>query len=147
MKTFHLDFTVAYEHFDCDSGPYVHIWRVTTPWGSLRLHKWVGDDDHRALHDHPWAFWTLILKGAYLDVQGRVKDAQGHDQGKYEPMRAGTLRFRPAKHTHTVKLLTPTCWTLVLTGPKVREFGFVQGGKWTSNVKWFKTMPKFVCSG
>jgi hypothetical protein len=34
--------------------PYLIRWRVETPWFSVRLHHWLGPDDERAQHDHPW---------------------------------------------------------------------------------------------
>lgn len=154
MKPFEWLFSVAYEQYDCETGPYVHVWRLTTPWGSLRLHKWVDSDDQRAHHDHPWPFYTLVLKGRYYDVthheatEWERKMNEGRKSVlKTELMKPGTLRYRPALHTHTVLLASPSCWTLVLTGPRVRPFGFrLPTGDWLHAEKYLKRYGKFVCS-
>ena len=39
-----------------------------TRWGSLYLHEFKRSDHDRCLHDHPWPFTTLILRGGYWDV-------------------------------------------------------------------------------
>src|ERR1700756_1815271 len=48
--------------------PYVIRWRLELPFGSVRVHHWLGPDDHRALHDHPWWFLTIVLKGSYSET-------------------------------------------------------------------------------
>lgn len=94
--------------------PYLRRWALETPWGSLRLHHWRSGDDPRALHDHPWAFWTLVLSGSYCDVTPAGR----------EWLRPGTLRFRPALHRHTVEVAPGGCWTFLWTGPHERFWGF-----------------------
>lgn len=147
MKPFEWLFSVAYEHYDCATGPYVHVWRLTTPWGSLRLHKWVDNDDVRAAHDHPWPFWTLVLWGGYIDLYHTGEKHDGKLTFRGDRLRAGSLRYRPAKHEHTVLLTHRPTWTLVLTGPRVRRFGFrLPNGDWLHNEKYLKRYGKFVCS-
>src|ERR1700742_1455693 len=68
---------------DC---PYVIRWRVEFPFGSIRVHHWLSNDDDRATHDHPWWFITLVVKGYYYDASGK----------KAELLQAPVLRFRPA---------------------------------------------------
>jgi len=94
--------------------PYLIRWVFSTPFGSIRLHHWIASDDKRATHDHGWWFWTLVLSGGYTDVS---------DEG-HERMTRGRLRFRPAEHQHTVEVDKGGCWTLVLTGPEFRFWGF-----------------------
>lgn len=87
---------------------------------NIYLHKFLRDDDDRALHDHPWWFVSLILKGGYFE--------------RVEPNRIisrspGSIAFRPATHRHRVILRGNTgqrepCWTIVVTGRKKRTWGF-----------------------
>lgn len=145
MKDVRLEFALQRDTLLCDSGPYVHRWIVETPWGSVRLHKWVDNDDLRAAHDHPWPFYTLILWGGYIDLT-----TAGEHEGKPvyhgERLRAGNLRFRPALHEHTVFLTARPTWTLVLTGPKVRPFGFRVGKDWLRADRYFGKYGKAACS-
>ena len=108
---------------------------------SIRLHHFRGDDDDRALHDHPWWFFTLILKGGYTDVS---EDEERNPV--YTPMKRGRLYFRKAHHKHTVKVNPGGVWTLCLMGPRTRDWGFwteTKGGKY----RWFKANKYFSAHG
>lgn len=86
---------------------------------SIRLHKFNQSDDQRALHDHPWPFLTVIVAGGYWDV---TKDEDGYVQ--MERLRAGSIRYRPLGHIHTVKLGDKPSWSIVLTGRYQHRWGF-----------------------
>lgn len=89
-------------------------------WLNVYLHKFLRDDDDRALHDHPWWFVSIVLRGSYIEYTPRG----------WAMRHAGGIAYRPAEHRHRVELLRDRinqpvpCWTLVITGPKVREWGF-----------------------
>src|SRR5690606_21471264 len=59
------------------------------------------------------------------------------------PVRSGRtvkrwrFHFRRAEHRHAVSILRPLT-TLVLTGPKRREWGFWQYGIWVQWENWFR---------
>lgn len=106
--------------------PYVIRWRLQVPGGSVRLHHWLGPDDDRAHHDHPWWFVTLVLRGGYTD----------RSPGGTERLRAGSVRYRPALYRHTVVPDPGGAWTLLVTGPRVRDWGFWPG-KFVKANKWF----------
>lgn len=35
---------------------------------NIYLHKFLRDDDDRALHDHPWFWCSIMLRGEYVEV-------------------------------------------------------------------------------
>jgi hypothetical protein len=82
---------------------------------NLYLHKFLRDDDDRALHDHPWWFISFVLKGSYREYLAPQLSVV---------RRRFSLAFRPATHRHRVALINNPTWTLILTGPKIREWGF-----------------------
>lgn len=123
------------EQLHCQTGVYVERWYIETPLGSLRLHHWIHSDDDRAFHDHPWWFVTLVLWGGYTD-----KTPSGGER-----MTLGRVRFRQALHKHTVKVDPGGAWTLLLTGPKSRKWGFWLGRKWKKSNKYFLEEGKHVC--
>lgn len=110
-----------------DECPYMQRWALETPWGSLRVHRWISSDDHRYFHDHAWWFLTLVISGEYTDVNPKGRDR----------MKAGSIRFRPANHQHTVEVKPPGCWTILLTGPHIRFWGFHINGKFVKSNKYF----------
>jgi hypothetical protein len=80
-----------------------------------RFHK--GDPDD--LHDHPWPYFALILRGGYWETtpQGRFWRAPGH------------FRLCGAKSLHRIELEPGVdTWTLFIPGPKLREWGFMKNG-------------------
>lgn len=110
--------------------PYLLRWFVIprNPIFNIYLHQFRRSDDDRALHDHPWLFnVSWLLSGGY--VEHTIK-AGGLLVRTYR--RAGDLKMRWGKAPHRVELLTdgvgPTsllsCWTIFITGPRVRQWGF-----------------------
>ncbi len=90
---------------------------------ALMLHKMHRADDHACHHDHPWPFWTLILKGGYeeeITVYSEVLT-----QTFWQFNSPGQLLYREAEHTHRISgLPTGSCWTLVLRFRRERSWGF-----------------------
>lgn len=104
-----------------DVNPYMRRWWVIprNRIFNIYLHHFLRSDDDRALHDHPWWNVSLILTGGYSEhtiAAGGVSH-----RVRYE---AGNLRFRHARFAHRVELDTGAAWTLFITGPVLREWGF-----------------------
>lgn len=111
---------------------YLRRWYiVATPWFSVLLHRIQTPDKDRHPHDHPWSFLSFMLWGSYDEKLAWRVD------GKTVPSIAGTpimdesrrewlsVAFRRAEDVHKISKLhrTPT-WTLLLTGPRRREWFF-----------------------
>ena len=110
--------------------PYLRRWFVIprNPVFNVYLHQFLRSDDDRALHDHPWVFnASWLLRGAY--VEHTIK-AGGICVRTLRKAGGIKLRFGPAPHR--IELLAAgdgpthllTCWTLFITGPRVRQWGF-----------------------
>jgi hypothetical protein len=88
---------------------------------NIMLHK-ICLSDPDDLHDHPWWYATLILKGGYWEVtpKGRFWRGAGH--------------FRVSSPTSLHRLEIPEgaqgAWTLFFRGSKIRDWGFVKDGQW-----------------
>jgi len=100
--------------------PYLRRWWLI-PRNNLfniYLHQFLRSDDDRALHDHKYINLSWLLEGEYIEhtiAQGGV-----HHQRKF---RAGDKRMRWPTTAHRIEVNDP-CWTLFVTGPSVREWGF-----------------------
>ena len=102
-----------------------------TPWGSMYLHLIYETDTDRHPHDHPWRFWSLILRGSYSE---RVWNELGGRSRTYT-WRAGSLHSMRSDQAHQITDITDPLITLVLTGRRIREFCF-----WTEDglVPWHR---------
>ena len=97
--------------------PYMLRWWLIprNRWFNVYLHHFLRSDDDRALHDHPWVSLGVILTGEYLEhLQGGLAKRRR----RFVPV------FRMAKHAHRIELTHGPVWTLFITGPKVRSWGF-----------------------
>jgi hypothetical protein len=86
---------------------------------NIYLHLFLRDDDGRALHDHPWAWCSILLRGEY--IEHTIADGGIH----YRRLRkAGSVKLSLPSRAHRIELTDKACWTLFITGPHVREWGF-----------------------
>jgi hypothetical protein len=103
--------------------------RDTFPF-NIFLHKFLRSDPDD-LHDHPWPYATVILKGGYWEWTP-VFDEHGRKLAEVAKWRApGHFRINSATSLHRIELDPGVeCWTLFMPGPKTREWGFVRSGVW-----------------
>jgi hypothetical protein len=100
---------------------------VETPWFGIFLHKILLADGDRDLHDHPWHFATVIVRGGYCE---EVEAAAGRLQRRW---RAGSVHGVRATDCHSIRsLLRVPTWTLVVVGRRRREWGFATGEGWVA---------------
>lgn len=123
--------------------PYLLRWWVIprNPTLNIYLHQFLRDDDDRALHDHPWPWCSILLRGAYIEhtiAAGGIH----HREARYVP----SIKFSGARRAHRIELMPrwwmadtfddamampddqayakAECWTLFITGPRIRSWGF-----------------------
>lgn len=102
--------------------PYLYRWFMVprNRLFNVYVHRFMRSDDDRALHDHPWASLSIILRGEYTE---HSIAAGGINERRI--LRAGDWRFRPTgRFAHRVELHDGPCWTLFFTGPRYRAWGF-----------------------
>jgi hypothetical protein len=106
---------------------------VQTPLFGLYLHRISGPDPDTYMHDHPWNFWSLVLRGGYTE---QVPEAQGMAPWRYKHEVKRRLSYKRAEDLHAIRRLhrNPT-WTLLLVGRRRREWGFYTNAGW---VQWDK---------
>lgn len=101
--------------------PYLLRWYLIprNRFFNIYLHKFLRSDDDRALHDHPWWSVSFLLKGQYWEWTAATNGL------RRELFKAFAVIFRSANHAHRVELVdNQPAWTLFVTGPKTREWGF-----------------------
>jgi len=121
--------------------PYCNRWWIIprNRWLNIYLHQFVRDDDDRALHDHPWPNCSLLLRGRYTEIVFLVRPNASRDLPSTieRARRQGHPVFRRPSTAHRVILPRDEnqrpvpCWSLFLTGPVVRSWGF-----WCPKGRW-----------
>jgi hypothetical protein len=109
---------------------YLHRWYLIprNPIFNIYLHRFLSSDDDRALHDHPWVSLSYCIDGEMIEVSmDELKD-----------INAGQWVFRRSVFAHRIIIRNP-CWTIFVTGPKIRQWGFYCHSGW---VHWSKMTTK-----
>lgn len=93
------------------------------------IHHIFRSDEDRDPHDHPWSFFTIMLKGSYREF---FYEQHGHDAWttKVTILKRFRFLFRKATDTHRLFLENGPVWTLVIAGKTIRPWGFWSYGGW-----------------
>ena len=110
---------------------------------NIFLHKFLkGDPDD--VHDHPWPYATLILRGGYYEWTPQF-NSNGEMIGQFRRWR-GPGHFRICRPTsyHRIELREGvTAWTLFMPGPQIREWGFLVRNKWIHNDDYLRDRKNY----
>lgn len=92
---------------------------VQTPLFAIYIHWIYLPDTDRDPHDHPWNFWSLILRGGYTE---RLHKKSGEQV--LNAWYRGSFHKMSITHAHKITELIPGTVTMVVTGPRHRTWGF-----------------------
>lgn len=98
------------------NGKYLKRWFLIPKnrFFNIYLHCFGESDDDRALHDHPWWNISFLIKGELVE----------HTMNKKRIIPWFIPILRSAKTAHRLELIKGPAWTIFITGPKVRSWGF-----------------------
>lgn len=106
---------------------------LSTPWFNFYIHKIYKADRDLHLHDHPWNYFNIIIKGAYIE--------QTIENGviKNNSMLCLCTSRRKATQCHKIAhMVTPCVTTLFITGKTFRMWGYNVDGNWIDNETYRK---------
>lgn len=119
----------AWGLYRSDIAGYMHRWILRTPWFTVRIHHILSSDHDRDFHDHPFSFMSLILRGGY---------GEHRPTGAFQIYKAGSVVYRRAEDFHRLTLIDDSAWTLVVTGPYRRPWGFLVDTTWIGERDYFR---------
>ena len=107
--------------------PMLIRWRIVqTPLFGVYLHLIHREDLDRLPHDHPWTFWTWILRGSYTEEF--YPDVRVLPAGRLVQTRRWlSVRRFPVTAAHRITACHGKVTTIVLVGRKSRTWGFYDG--------------------
>lgn len=98
---------------------------------NIFLHKFLKSDPD-VIHDHPWNYITIIIKGGYWEYVP-LYSSRGFIIGEEKVWRGtGHVRRCHAESYHRIEVEPGVeCWTIFIPGIKRREWGFLNhDGEW-----------------
>jgi len=116
-----------------DGSLYMSRWILfETRFLSARVHHIATADYDRHLHDHPWNFWSIVLRGGYIERRpvdidpcfSRFSGTTSQERCSVTERRAGSIARRYATDRHSVDLVAKDTWTLFIYGRKRQWWGF-----------------------
>lgn len=120
---------------------YLERWWVIprNRWFNVYLHHFRRSDDDRALHDHPWVNCSILLTGCYLEYCNGQPVKKRRAWRPWAPWR---LVFRLPTSAHRIELIDGSdVWTLFITGPRVRVWGFLCARGWIPWTEFVELRP------
>lgn len=107
---------------------------LQTPWFAVYIHQILRSDMDKDMHDHPWSFASIILKGSYREAW----TAHPYfDETKYAIHSPGDVITHHAEDVHQITVLSPSVWTLVFTSGRSRVWGYrLADGSWIDFKKY-----------
>ncbi len=105
--------------------PYFHLDGYMNRWwlveDSVRIHQILRSDEDRHLHDHPFDYTSIILRGAYIE---ETIDGARIEYGQ------GSVLTRKAGDFHRLTLPYGEVWSLFMIGHWKQVWGFMtENGK------------------
>lgn len=111
---------------------YLHRLRIVqTPWFGLYVHDLNLPDADPDPHDHPWNFWSLVLRGGYSEeihydpLKTKVTVNNGTSRVTYNRRwNRMTLHGMGRQYAHRITSVLPKTKTLVFVGRRSGEWYF-----------------------
>jgi hypothetical protein len=115
---------------------------------TVRLQRWYPGHQDVHVHNHPWWFLSIVLRGGYVDdsrcrscdnsglmsgddayMMGMVEECTACDGrgGGLDLLRAPTIRFRRPEHAHSVIVSQKGCLNVLITGREELGWGYWVG--------------------
>jgi hypothetical protein len=103
------------------------------------IHRFLKSDPDD-VHDHPWPYATLILKGGYYEWIPEF-NSKGEKIGERRYWRGpGHCRICRSTSFHRIELKPDVeCWTMFMPGPQKREWGFLVNNRWIQHESYLAT--------
>lgn len=90
-------------------------------WFSIYLHGIYESDKDQHLHNHPWDYRSIVLKGSYIE----------ETESGLNILSPGKVSKRVGSDYHKInRLLSKSVYTLFIVSPIKRIWGYLVNGKW-----------------
>lgn len=114
---------------------YLQRWHILprNRFLNIYLHRYTGSDKGEHLHDHEYASVSFLLKGRLIEVS-----PMPHGFLHWKRIRRFVPVFRRATLAHRIVLLEGPAWTIFITGPRTRKWGFITPDGWVHHKRYLE---------
>lgn len=120
-----------------ETSVYMRRWRLLDiSWlGGIRIHHIVRGDSDRHYHDHPFSFFSLILRGGYEELRDDWCGTHVYESPDWNSV--GKFVF------HRITKTQDNTWTIVLHTRKSKPWGFLVDGKFVEADEYFRNYEDY----
>jgi hypothetical protein len=98
---------------------------IGTPWFSVKLHNIRMPDASRALHSHPWAWLSFVVRGSYVEERPiNLNQMSGEWVTHFVARNRWSLHSLGRNDFHRIHEVAPNTWTLFFTWGRKTDWGF-----------------------
>lgn len=115
-----------------EDGYLLRLHLFQCPLFCICFHFYSKGDPHRAPHDHPVTFLSLIIRGHYVEWRN----------GTYHARHWFNFIKADFNDIHKIIWVAPKTTTLCFMGPRVREWGFHTPEGWVQWQEYYKSLGK-----
>lgn len=110
--------------------PYMHRWCLIPKnrFINVYLHRFLGPDQ-RVMHDHPWISLAYMLEGYFDETYARLRKHGPHYKAERR-IHKGQWTYRSSRFLHYLTPSPSGAWSIFMTGPTIRKWGFVTKDGW-----------------
>lgn len=103
---------------------------IQTPWFGVYLHDIYEPDGDRHPHDHPWTFISIVLRGYYVERFYPYPNVSVDLGVRAQRWPRWSVHRMDRDTAHRIVDAAPGLKTLILVGPRRREWGFFTEAGW-----------------
>jgi hypothetical protein len=97
---------------------------IQTPWFGIYLHDIFEPDADRHPHNHPWSFVSIVLRGSYVEMFHPAPWVHPDCNKRLQVWKRFSMHRMGADSAHRIIEAGPRLKTLILTGPRKKNWGF-----------------------
>ncbi len=108
---------------------------------NIYLHHILTDDFQEYYHDHPFKSLSIVLYPGYIEERPDMNTSYdfGYKVIKQYYWKPGAFIYHPALEMHCINLYKDKpSWSLFITGPIFRQWGFNNGRGWIAEDEYKK---------
>ena len=108
-------------------------WGINAFIFGIYIHQIYKADEDKHLHDHPWDYMSLCLKGSFIEEGEKIITV----------VKPGSFIARKATRFHKIReMITTSANTLFITGPRRRVWGYDVNDVWIEGKNYHKIKNK-----
>lgn len=103
---------------------------LSTRWVSIYLHRFWAPDSWRFLHDHPWSFVSVVIRGGYSELTAKRRTVKRSRYSWFDVLTPRHYTYSRDLEPH-IRIAPAICYRRAEDVHRVESIRSVPGDTWT----------------